>query len=107
MLPLRSRLDLRAARPVLVVVGLVALFFTGYYQVEPDEMGVVQRFDRYVGTSNPGPHVKIPFVDSVTKVPVQRTLKLEFGFRTQRAGIRSEFSTPTPETQAESVMLTD
>jgi membrane protease subunit HflK len=45
-------------------------------------------------------------VDSVTKVPVQRTLKLEFGFRTVRAAIKSEFAPPTPETSAESAMLT-
>jgi len=106
MLPPLGRPDLRLARPVLIVVGLLVLFFTSYYQIEPDEVGVVQRFGRYVGTSNPGPHVKVPFVDSVTKVPVQRTLKLEFGFRTQRAGIKSEFAAPTPETAAESAMLT-
>src|SRR5262249_29483501 len=35
-----------------------------------------------------------------------RTLKLEFGFRTTRPGIKSEFAPATPETQAESVMLT-
>jgi membrane protease subunit HflK len=37
------------------VIGLVLLFFTSYFQVEPDEVGVVQRFGRYVGTSDPGP----------------------------------------------------
>ncbi len=107
MLTLPGRPDLRLARPILIVVGLLLLFFTSYYQIEPDEVGVVQRFGRYVGTANPGPHVKVPFgVDSVTKVPVQRTLKLEFGFRTQRAAIKSEFAAPTPETAAESAMLT-
>ena len=106
VLPPLGRPNLALARPVLIVVALLILFFTGYYQIEPDEVGVVQRFGRYVGISNPGPHVKIPFVDSVTKVPVQRTLKLEFGFRTQRAAIKSEFAAPTPETAAESAMLT-
>src|SRR5207249_3610338 len=52
-------------------------------------------------------HLKIPFgIDTVTKVPVQRTLKLEFGFRTLRAGIKSEFAPSTPETVAEAAMLT-
>jgi modulator of FtsH protease HflK len=105
-LPALGRPNLALARPALIVLALLVLFFTGYYQIEPDEVGVVQRFGRYVGISNPGPHVKIPFVDSVTKVPVQRTLKLEFGFRTERAGIKSEFAAPTPETAAESAMLT-
>jgi membrane protease subunit HflK len=106
VLPRLGRPNLALARPALIVLALLVLFFTGYYQIEPDEVGVIQRFGRYVGISNPGPHVKIPFVDSVTKVPVQRTLKLEFGFRTQRAAIKSEFAAPTPETAAESAMLT-
>ena len=96
----------------LVRIGLVALaglllLLTGYYQIEPDQVGVVQRLGAYVRTTGPGPHFKIPFgVETVTKVPVQRQLKLEFGFRTMRAGIRSEFSPQNRETLGEAVMLT-
>ena len=69
--------------------------------------GVIQRFGKYVRTSEPGPHVKVPFgVETVTKVPVQRQLKEEFGFRTLRSGVRSEFAPPTAETTGESGMLT-
>jgi len=107
MLPFPGRPDLRTIRIGVLALAVLILLFTSYYQVEPDEVGVVQRFGRYVLTAGPGPHLKIPFgVDLVTKVPVQRTLKLEFGFRTQRAAIRSEFAAPTPETVAEAVMLT-
>jgi modulator of FtsH protease HflK len=107
MLPVAARPNLAQLRTIAIVIALVVLFFTSYFQVEPDEVGVVQRFGRYVGTSDPGPHVKIPFgVDRVTKVPVQRTLKLELGFRTQRADIKSEFAPQTPETAAEAAMLT-
>lgn len=89
----------------LVLLGVVALA-SSYYQVEPDEIGVVLRFGRYHETANPGPHFKIPLgVDRVLKVPVQRQLKQEFGFRTAQAGIRSEFQR-TPDTEAESLMLT-
>src|SRR5207245_10434484 len=42
----------------------------------------------------------------VTKGPVQRTLKMGFGFRTSRPAVRSEYATPTAETVAEAVMLT-
>jgi modulator of FtsH protease HflK len=93
----------------LILIGLVALLFvtTGYYQVEPDEVGVVQRFGAYVRTADPGPHMKMPFgVERVTKVPVQRQLKMEFGFRTARPGIKSEFAPDSPETVAEALMLT-
>jgi membrane protease subunit HflK len=107
MLPVPPRPTLGQLRTILAVLVVLVFLFTSYYQVEPDEVGVVQRFGRFVGTSGPGPHLKIPFgVDSVTKVPVQRTLKLEFGFRTVRAAIKSEFAPPTPETAAESAMLT-
>ena len=107
MLPFPGRANLALARTILIGLVVVIFLFTSYYQVEPDEVGVVQRFGRYTGTSGPGPHLKIPFgVDTVTKVPVQRTLKLEFGFRTQRAAIKSEFAPATPETAAESAMLT-
>jgi membrane protease subunit HflK len=107
MLPVPPRPTLGQLRTILAVLAVLVFLFTSYYQVEPDEVGVVQRFGRFVGTSGPGPHLKIPFgVDSVTKVPVQRTLKLEFGFRTVRAAIKSEFAPPTPETAAESAMLT-
>jgi len=93
-------------RTGLLIVAVLVLLFTGYYQVEPDEVGVVQRFGRYVRTTDPGPHLKIPFgVETVTKVPVQRQLKMEFGFRTLRAGKQSTFEV-TPETRGEALMLT-
>ena len=84
-----------ALRIGLLAIAVLALLFTAYYQVEPEEVGVVQRFGRYVRTSGPGLHLKLPFgIETVTKVPVQRQLKKEFGFRTVRAGVRSEFAEP-------------
>ncbi len=91
---------------VLLLVGVIA-FFTVWYQVEPDEVAVVQRFGAYVRTEDPGLHVKVPlFIETVTKVPVQRQLKAEFGFRTLRAGVQSQFAPSNAETNAESLMLT-
>ena len=55
------RLQASVLRWVLGVAALLLLFLTGYYQVEPDEVGVVQRFGRFVRTSDPGPHLKLPF----------------------------------------------
>jgi membrane protease subunit HflK len=91
----------------LIALAVLILLLTGYYQIEPDQVGVVQRLGAYVREAGPGPHFKIPFgVETVTKVPVQRQLKMEFGFRTLRAGTRSEFAPPSAETVGESVMLT-
>lgn len=95
-----------AVRGLLIAVTLLLLVWTSYYQVGTEEMAVVQRFGAFVGTAEPGLHFKLPFgIDRVTKVPVQRQLKMEHGFRTVSAGKRSSFE-DTGETRAEALMLT-
>ncbi|HEX2757226.1 MAG TPA: FtsH protease activity modulator HflK [Thermoanaerobaculia bacterium] len=92
---------------VLGVAAALLLIVTGYYQVEPDEVAVIQRFGKFVRTTEPGPHIKVPFgVEQITKVPVQRQLKMEFGFRTARAAAQTTYAAPSPQTIAESQMLT-
>jgi modulator of FtsH protease HflK len=100
---LRGRGNL-VTRIVLILLALAALIST-YYQVNADSVAVVQRFGRYVRTTDPGPHLKIPLIETVTIVPVQRQLKAEFGFITDRPSIRSQFS-QNENTLAESLMLT-
>jgi len=91
-----------AAAAVIVII----LLFGTFYQVAPEEIGVIQRFGKYVRTSEPGLHFKLPLgIETLTKVPVQRQLKMEFGFRTLKPGINSEFRV-TPETLQEAIMLT-
>lgn len=90
---------------VLAVVILIVLFGSAY-QVAQDEMGVILRFGKFVRTSDPGLRLKLPLgIETVTKVLVQRQLKMEFGFRTTRPGIKSEYAI-TPEASQEAVMLT-
>ncbi len=90
-----------------LVVLVVILSVTSYYQVEPDEVGVIRRLGRYVGTSDPGPHFKLPFgIERVQKVPVQRQLKMEFGFRTGSAGVDTTYRGATTDMKRESLMLT-
>lgn len=97
-------------KPVVVklaVVGILilVLLFSSIYQIGPEEMGVILRFGKFKRTTDPGLHIKIPLIEALTKVPVQRQLKMEFGFRTTRPGIRTEYRV-SPETARESVMLT-
>jgi membrane protease subunit HflK len=90
----------------LLVVIAVIFLYGSIYQISPDEMGVIQRFGKFVRTTDPGLHFKLPFgIEALTKVPVQQQLKQEFGFRTTRAGVHSEFVIP-PDAQKEAVMLT-
>ncbi|MFQ6037302.1 MAG: FtsH protease activity modulator HflK [Candidatus Aminicenantales bacterium] len=92
----------------LIVGGIVllVLVFGSFYQVSPEEMGVILRFGKFVRTSGPGLHLKMPLgIEKLIKVPVQRQLKMEFGFRTVRPGIRTEYRV-TPEVEKEAIMLT-
>ena len=92
-------------RALLLIVALGALF-SSYYQIEPEEVGMVTRFGRYVRTTNPGPHGKLPFgMERVQKVPVERQLKQEFGFRTARPSVQPD-SRKDDQTRAEATMLT-
>jgi len=89
---------------LLWIVPVLILVLSSWYTIQPDEVGVIQRFGKYERTETPGLHFKIPMMEEVTKVPVKRQLKMEFGFRTIRAGIRSQYSTKT--FYEESMMLT-
>jgi membrane protease subunit HflK len=66
---------------VLVVFALLFLASSTFYTIGVDEVGVVQRFGKYVRTSQPGLNFKLPAgIEKVTKVKVRRVLKEEFGF---------------------------
>jgi len=90
----------------LIVGGIViiAALFSSFYSVGPDEVGVIRRFGKYSRTTNPGLHLKIPFIDKVNNVKVKYIFKEEFGFRTTKAGVVSQFS--AREYFDESLMLT-
>ena len=94
-----------AALGLLALVVLVSLLGT-VYQIEPEEVGVILRFGKYARTAEPGLHFKLPFVEEMTRVPVQRQLKQEFGFRTVEVGTRTEFATQERRFADEAVMLT-
>jgi modulator of FtsH protease HflK len=58
-----------------------------------------------VRTTEPGPHFKLPFgIETVTRVPVQSQLKMEFGFRTTGRD-KERFARPA-EADEEAKMLT-
>jgi membrane protease subunit HflK len=85
MLPANPLANLRI-NPKLVLIGLAAVvaligLFTCSYSVATDSVGVMQRFGRFSGIAEPGLRFKLPFgIDKVTIVPVERQLKLEFGY---------------------------
>jgi len=86
-----------------VILALIVLFGS-FYQIQPEEVGVILRFGRYVRTTEPGLRLKLPVMEAVYKVPVQRQLKAEFGFRTEEAGVTTRYS--AQRFSEESLMLT-
>ena len=92
----------------LLLLGIaIVSAATSYYQVEPEQVALVTRFGRYVHTAQPGPHFKWPLgIEEAVKVPIQRQLKQEFGFRTARAGVQSEYNEKNEDAKEESRMLT-
>lgn len=92
----------------LGIIGVVVLILLAgsFYQIDPEEVGIILQFGKFVRTTNPGLHLKLPLgIEKLMKVPVQRQLKQEFGFRTMRAGIQTQYAV-TPASLNESVMLT-
>ena len=88
----------------LLGVGLFVLF-TIFYKVGADEVGVIQRFGRYVRITQPGLHIKFPFgIETVQTPKIKRNFTEEFGFKTIQPGMRTEYKKTGFED--ESLMLT-
>ena len=90
---------------LVILVLLVVVGTTCWYQVDYDEVAVVTLLGKYVGTEEPGLHFKIPLAHTIIKIKAKRQLKEEFGFRTEEAGVKSTFHRDA-DTRKESTMLT-
>ena len=89
---------------ILGVIILVSLA-TSFYTVEADEIAVVLMFGKSVRQAEPGLHFKLPFgIEKAISVPVRKVFKEEFGFRTLKAGVRTQYD--TRDYSAESLLLT-
>ncbi|HBG87170.1 MAG TPA: FtsH protease activity modulator HflK [Marinilabiliaceae bacterium] len=89
---------------IVITIALVLIAWSGFFQVQPEEIGVITRFGKYTRASEPGLNFKIPFFERVVKVAVERQQKQEFGFRTVGTNVRSEYT--KQGTADESLMLT-
>lgn len=104
-------LKLPKINPGLLKLGvagviLLILLVSSFYQIGPQETGVILRFGKFVRTTDPGLHLKLPLgIERLIKVPVQRQLKMEFGFRTTDPGIRTEYRVSS-DSKREARMLT-
>jgi membrane protease subunit HflK len=92
--------------PVVIVVLLILSGLRSLiYSIGPDEVGVIQRFGKFIGLSSPGLHAKIPFgIDKVTPIKVEKVFKEEYGFKTIEPGVITRYS--SGNYKDESLMLT-
>ena len=90
----------------VVIVLLIALTVKStIYTVKTEEEAIVLRMGKYLETTPPGLHFKIPFVDSIDKIKTTIVHQAEFGFRTRNTSAgRSSYSSGNFD--YESLMLT-
>ncbi len=69
-----------------VLLGIFAIY-SSFYTIDPGEIGVIQRFGKLSSYSDPGLHLKIPVVDKLTIVDVEKVRRIEIGFRSDRSRI--------------------
>jgi len=65
---------------VALVVGVIVVGILGlqsFYIIQPAERGVIKRFGAYHTVTEPGPHLKLPFIDTVDVVNVDQVNKFQ------------------------------
>lgn len=84
---------------ILVIAAVVVLWLaSGFYVVDPDEVGVVLRFGAYNRTATPGLNYHLPGpIEKVLIPKVTRINRIEIGYRSEG---------PVQQVPAESLMLT-
>jgi modulator of FtsH protease HflK len=90
---------------LLVLLGAFALWgFSGFFKVEPDELGVVLRFGKYVRNVQPGLNYHLPYPIEYALTPkALRVNKIDIGMRLVDDIRRGTTMRDVPE---ESLMLT-
>jgi len=78
---------------IIGAIIIIIILSSSFYTVGVNEVGVIQRFGKYVRTTSPGLHFKLPRgIEKLTKVKVRLVYKEEFGLRTVRAGVRTQYA---------------
>ena len=99
---------LRGTRGIilLILIGIAIWLASGFYRVQPDEVGVVLRFGKWTKTTQPGLnyHLPAPF-ETVLKPKVTRVNRAEIGFRSAVEGASGR-NVPVRPVPGESLMLT-
>ena len=89
---------------ILVLIAIGIWLLTGFYQVKPNQEGVVLRFGEWTKTTTPGLNYHLPGpIESVEKPEITNINRVEIGYRTIRDNRGRQVQTAVP---SESLMLT-
>ena len=87
----------------IAVIALLAVALwgmSGFFRVEPDEVGVVLRFGKFIREVPPGLNYHLPYpIETALTPPALRVNKIDVGFDTRRSG-------SLRDVEEESLMLT-
>jgi membrane protease subunit HflK len=91
----------------IALIALAAMLiwgFSGFFRVDPDELGIVLRFGKYVRDAKPGLNYHLPYpVESALTPKVTRVNRIDIGMRSPDDLRRGGAGRDVPE---ESLMLT-
>ncbi|MCT4612434.1 MAG: FtsH protease activity modulator HflK [Clostridia bacterium] len=77
-------------------IGLIFVFVTvlnSIYILDTGKVGVIFRFDKFLREERKsGINFKVPYIDKVVKVNVEKSYKIEYGYETIKEG--TEYSSP-------------
>lgn len=89
---------------IVLVAGLLFLAVSSFYTVDQKEVGMVQRFGKFVRQTGPGANFKLPFgIETVERVPIFRVFTAEFMDKPGTGGGRYGADS---ETENQALMLT-
>jgi membrane protease subunit HflK len=89
---------------VIALMAVVIWAFSGFFRVDPDELGIVLRFGKYVRDAQPGLNYHLPYpIEAALTPKVTRVNRVDVGMRTVEASRRG---TPNLNVPEESLMLT-
>ncbi|HEY1364605.1 MAG TPA: FtsH protease activity modulator HflK [Xanthobacteraceae bacterium] len=89
---------------LIALAAVVIWLFSGFFQVAPDQLGVVLRFGKYVRDAKPGLNYHLPYpIESVLTPKVTRVNRIDIGMRLVEDLRRGTTMRDVPE---ESLMLT-
>ncbi len=89
---------------LLTLAAVVVWGFSGFYRVEPGELGVVMRFGKYVRDTVPGLNYHLPYpIETVLTPNIERINRIDVGMRLVDDARRGTTMRDVPE---ESLMLT-